>query len=88
MTPYGLGTASDHGCSFDGEDGTHRSPLQEDDGLTFAALHGARYRTTFELTRSGARMTLREKVDGDGYPSLPARGFTLPFMERRRTPSG
>ena len=36
-------------------DGTHRSLLQEDDGITTAALDGARYRTTFTVTRRGAR---------------------------------
>ena len=32
--------------------GTHRSMLQEDDGLTFAAGGGARYRTSFEVART------------------------------------
>ena len=30
-------------------DGAYHSMLQEDDGLTFAALDGACYRTTFEV---------------------------------------
>jgi len=58
-------------------DSTHRSVLQEDDGLTTAALHGARYRTTFELTRSGSRMTLRGEVDGDGYPEFARTAYHL-----------
>jgi alpha-glucosidase len=58
-------------------EGTHRSVLQEDDGLTVAALHGARYRTTFELTRSGSRMRLRGEVDGDGYPEFARTAYHL-----------
>ena len=51
--------------------------LQEDDGLTFAALDGARYRTTFEVTRSGDRMTLQAEVEGDGYPEFAREAFHL-----------
>jgi alpha-glucosidase len=58
-------------------DGTHRSLLQEDDGLTFAAHDGARYRTTFELTRDGGRLVLRAEVDGDGYPEFAREAFHL-----------
>jgi alpha-glucosidase len=58
-------------------DGMHRSLLQEDDGLTFAALDGARYRTTFEVTRNGTRVTLRAEVDGDGYPEFRREAFHL-----------
>jgi alpha-glucosidase len=58
-------------------DGTHRSFLQEDDGLTVDALYGARYRTTFELTRTGSRMTLRAEVDGDGYPEFAREAYHL-----------
>jgi alpha-glucosidase len=58
-------------------DGTTRSLLQEDDGLTFAALDGARYRTTFEVVREGARVTLRAEVDGDGYPEFARDAFHL-----------
>jgi alpha-glucosidase len=57
------------------EDGTHRSFLQEDDGVTTAALHGARYRTTFEVTRRGNRVTLRGEVEGDGYPEFAREAF-------------
>jgi alpha-glucosidase len=60
-----------------GGDGTHRSLLQEDDGLTFAALHGARYRTTFEVTRRGSRVAVRAEVDGDGYPEFARAAFHL-----------
>src|SRR3954470_24133875 len=58
-------------------DGTHRSLLQEDDGLTTAAQAGARYRTTFELTRRGDRLTLRAEVEGDGYPEFARIAFHL-----------
>jgi alpha-glucosidase len=60
-----------------GTDGTHRSLLQEDDGLTFAARHGARYRTSFTLTRNGNRVELRADVTGDGYPEFARRAFHL-----------
>jgi alpha-glucosidase len=58
-------------------DGTHSSLLQEDDGLSFAALEGARYRTTFEVTRTGTRVALRAQVDGDGYPEFARTAFDL-----------
>src|SRR5262249_43425359 len=58
-------------------DGTHRSFLQEDDGLTFAARDGARYRTTFAVERRGDRVTLRAEVEGDGYPEFARERFVL-----------
>jgi alpha-glucosidase len=58
-------------------DGTHGSLLQEDDGLSFAALEGARYRTTFEVTRRGDRMTLAAVVEGEGYPEFAREAFQL-----------
>ncbi len=58
-------------------DGTHVSQLQEDDGETFAALEGARYRTTLTVTRSGDALTLDAAVAGDGFPELDRRGFEL-----------
>jgi alpha-glucosidase len=58
-------------------DSTHSSLLQEDDGLSFAALEGARYRTTFEVTREGDRVALRAEVDGDGYPEFARTAFEL-----------
>jgi hypothetical protein len=60
-----------------GADGTHISLLQEDDGLTFAALHGTRYRTTFQVTRTGNHLTLRADVEGDGYPEFAREQFHL-----------
>jgi len=58
-------------------DGTHHSFLQEDDGLTRAALDGARYRTSFDVTRGGDRVSLRAVVDGDGYPEFARETFHL-----------
>ena len=57
-----------------GDDGTHRSRLHEDDGLTFAGGH---YATAFEVTRAGDRLTVRAEVDGDGYPEFARRAFHL-----------
>jgi alpha-glucosidase len=59
------------------DDGTHRSMLQEDDGLTFAANHGARYRTTFDVTRQGSLVTLVAHLEGDGYPEFARSEFHL-----------
>ena len=58
-------------------DGVHTSMLQEDDGLTFAALDGARYRTTFTVTRSGDRLSVEATVAGDGYPEFAREQFAL-----------
>ena len=58
-------------------DGTSRSMLQEDDGLTFAALQGARFRTGFTVTRTGTQVTLHAEVDGQGYPEFVRERFTL-----------
>jgi alpha-glucosidase len=58
-------------------DGTHHSLLQEDDGLTLTALDGARYRTTFELTRDGDRVSLQALVEGAGYPEFAREMFHL-----------
>jgi len=58
-------------------DGTTRSMLQEDDGVTFAADRGAFLRTTFDVTRRGARVTLETEVEGDGYPEFAREAFHL-----------
>jgi alpha-glucosidase len=58
-------------------DGTHYALLQEDDGLTLAALDGVRYRTNFELTRGGDRVSLRAVADGDGYSEFARKAFHL-----------
>jgi alpha-glucosidase len=51
-------------------DGVYYSRLHEDDGLTFAALRGARYQTTFIVERASSQLTLRAEVSGDGYPEF------------------
>jgi alpha-glucosidase len=58
-------------------DGSHHSMLQEDDGLTFAALGGARFRTDFEVARSGHTVVLRATVTGKGYPEFARERFVL-----------
>jgi alpha-glucosidase len=60
-----------------GEEGAHRSLLQEDDGLTFSALEGGCVRTTFEVTRRGERVELRADVVGEGYPEFARRELHL-----------
>jgi alpha-glucosidase len=58
-------------------DGMRSSVLHEDDGLSFATLEGARYRTTFEVTRRGSRVALRAQADGNGYPEFAREAFHL-----------
>jgi alpha-glucosidase len=58
-------------------DGVYHSMLQEDDGLTFAALQDARYRTNFTVVRAGAALTLSADVGGDGYPEFARERFVL-----------
>jgi alpha-glucosidase len=58
-------------------DGSRESMLQEDDGLTTRALDGARYRSSFTVTRSGSAVTLEARVDGDGYPEFAREAFRL-----------
>jgi alpha-glucosidase len=58
-------------------DGARRSELQEDDGLTTAAAAGAHIRTTFEVRRSGARVTMRATAAGAGYPEFARKTFRL-----------
>lgn len=59
------------------EDARETSVLCEDDGLTVAAEHGARLRTTVTLTRRGSSVELRGDVDGDGFPELARRTLRL-----------
>ena len=58
-------------------DGEWASLLQEDDGLTLAALGGACRRTTLTLSRAGGEATLAATVDGDGYPEFAREAFEL-----------
>jgi alpha-glucosidase len=60
-------------------DGVYQSMLQEDDGLTFAALRDARYRTTFAVERAGSQLRLHAEVSGDGYPEFRRERFVLVF---------
>ncbi|MFC4555245.1 TIM-barrel domain-containing protein [Georgenia faecalis] len=60
-----------------GADGTRTSFLQEDDGLTFAAADGARYRTELEVTRAGGRVRLDARVDGDGFAEFAREAFRV-----------
>jgi alpha-glucosidase len=48
----------------------HHSTLQEDDGSTFGADDGARYRTTFALRRRGEHLHLDGRTEGDGFPEF------------------
>ena len=58
-------------------DGVFESELQEDDGLSFAASEGARYRTRFTLSRRGAQVRLRGETQGEGYPEFARRQFRI-----------
>jgi alpha-glucosidase len=58
-------------------DGVYYSRLQEDDGLTFAALRGARYQTTFTVERVSDQLTVRAEVSGDGYPEFRRERLVL-----------
>jgi len=58
-------------------DGHYHSMLQEDDGLTFAALDGACLRTTFDVERSGDQLSVRAEVSGNGYPEFVREQFHL-----------
>ena len=58
-------------------DGEWTSLLQEDDGLTLAALDGGRTRTTFTVARAGGEVTVRADADGDGYPEFAREAFEL-----------
>jgi alpha-glucosidase len=58
-------------------DGVYHSMLQEDDGLSFAALQDVRYRTNFTVARAGADLTLNADVSGHGYPEFARKRFVL-----------
>jgi len=53
------------------------STLQEDDGVSFAAVRGARYRTTFTVERSGTELTVNAEVNGDGFAEFARQHFVL-----------
>jgi len=58
-------------------DGTTRSALREDDGLTFAAADGRHRRTALTVERNADTITLRGEVDGEGYPEFRREAFRL-----------
>jgi alpha-glucosidase len=58
-------------------DGTHRSFVQEDDGVTFAAAAGAYVRTTFELARASSRITVSARAEGAGFPELARTAYVV-----------
>ncbi len=51
--------------------------VQEDDGLTLAALEGRRRRTALHLQRSGGRVRLQAEVEGQGYPQFAREAFDV-----------
>ena len=59
------------------QDGRTVSFLQEDDGVTAAARDGAHVRTTIEVTRSGARLSVVASVTGDGFDGHGREAFDL-----------
>ena len=58
-------------------DGTWTSMLTEDDGLTFDAWEGGRYRTTLTVERDGDRVTVGGSVEGHGYAEFARRRFVV-----------
>jgi alpha-glucosidase len=55
-------------------DGTWRSTLVEDDGLTTG---GGFVRTTFDVTRAGDTVSVRASAEGEGYPEFARETFSL-----------
>jgi alpha-glucosidase len=58
-------------------DGVSYSTLQEDDGVSFAALRDARYRTAFTVERAGAELRVSADVSGSGFPEFTRQHFML-----------
>ena len=73
-------------------DGASHSMLQEDDGLTFAAVEGARFRTDFTVTRAGHRVdAARRGGRTRAIRNSPGSGSTLVLhgsARRRRVLDG
>ncbi|WP_026925191.1 glycoside hydrolase family 31 protein [Glycomyces arizonensis] len=59
------------------DEGTHRSSLQEDDGLSTAATRGDFVRTHFDLTRAGKVLTLHASVTGEGFDGFAREEFVI-----------
>ena len=58
-------------------DGVWTSELEEDDGLTYAALEDNRVRSSFTLTRNGDSVTLAGKSTGKGFDGFARREFAV-----------
>ncbi|MFT3943000.1 MAG: glycoside hydrolase family 31 protein [Ancrocorticia sp.] len=58
-------------------DGEYESFLQEDDGQSLAATHGAHLRTRFVVARAGDAVTLRAETSGDGFPEFARKRFVV-----------
>jgi alpha-glucosidase len=58
-------------------DGVHHSMLQEDDGLTFGALSGAKLETHFTLVRAGATVTLSATSVGEKFNEFARTRFEI-----------
>ncbi len=58
-------------------DGEWASELQEDDGLTYAALEDHRVRTSIRLVRSADSVTVSGKVSGKGFAGFARREFVI-----------
>ena len=58
-------------------DDVSHSTLQEDDGVSFAAVRGARYRTTFTVQRAGTELTVNAEVSGEGFPQFARQSLVL-----------
>jgi alpha-glucosidase len=59
------------------EDGEFYSTLHEDDGTTLAFASGAFVRTTFCMTRQGAKVRVAAKVSGNGFPEFRRRRLRI-----------
>ena len=57
------------------EDGDTRSVMQEDDGLSNAALSGAFLRTTFTVTRRGNSLSVSWATSGNGFAEFRRSRF-------------
>ncbi len=58
-------------------DETRHALLQEDDGLTTAALDGARHRTTFTVSRRAGTVSVDAETVGEGHPDFAREAFHL-----------
>ncbi|HYP97162.1 MAG TPA: TIM-barrel domain-containing protein [Polyangiaceae bacterium] len=59
------------------EDGDTESVLQEDDGVSHDYSSGAFLRTTFLVSRRGARVIVTVRTSGDGFPEFRRTQFRI-----------